>query len=85
MMMIHKTRYTNNYIQSFIAMKNNIEKQIKKAESKHKWMKITKKEWNGEDIYMIQDMRFGDRIPFNVYKHSLTESELSEELKSYLD
>ena len=57
-----------------------IEETIKALESKYEWMKITKH----NDGYMIQDNRFGP-IPFNVWKHSLSEKELLEELKYHIE
>lgn len=61
---------------------NELKKMIKIAELKHEWMQIEKHELN-KSLYMILDTRFGT-IPFSVYKHSLTESELMEELKRFV-
>lgn len=55
---------------------------VKKAQLKHEWIKVSESELK-KGIYMIEDTRFGN-IPFTVMKHSLTESELIEELKPYL-
>ena len=52
---------------------------IKTAQSKFSWLKVSESELK-KGIYMILDTRFGP-MPFCVYKHSLSESELAEELK----
>jgi hypothetical protein len=55
---------------------------VKLAKSKYDWLKVSESELK-KGVYMIEDIRFG-QIPFSVYKNGLSESELVEELKSFL-
>jgi hypothetical protein len=63
-------------------MNNKTKQIIKTAQSKFNWIKVSESELK-KGVYMIEDTRFG-QIPFSVYKNGLSESELVEELKSFL-
>ena len=62
-------------------IKMDIGDTIKALESKYEWMKITK---HDDGTYRIQDMRFGQQIPFNIYKDFIPEGQLLEELKWHI-